>query len=105
MSTSDARGAEPTSVRAARWLVAAQARYRARAERGGARGAGDRKEPTIREAARLFKCGKSQIGRHVKSLRERGVPDVSHRPPGRPRTRPEGEPRRRGGSFALVHSH
>ena len=43
------------------------------------------KAPSIRDAATLFKCGKSQVGSHLKSLKETGQPAYSHRGVGRPR--------------------
>lgn len=74
-------GEASASVRAARWLFAAQARF----QRDQARGDGDAKMPTVRDAARMFKTGKSNVGRHLKALKETGVPKISPRPAGRPR--------------------
>ena len=80
---------ESNSVRAARWLLAAQDRHRARVARvsrsSRLRNATTLKEPSIRDAAKRFKCGKSQLAKHLKALRETGSPDLSLRWVGRPR--------------------
>ena len=76
-------GVEPVAVCAARWLLAAQARHRERARRAPGR-ARRAKEPSIRDAARIFNTGKSEIERHLKALKENGTPAVSPRVGGRP---------------------
>lgn len=60
-------------IRAARWLLASEARV----TRG--------KKPSIRDAARRFGAAKSAIARHIKALRTSNLPALSHRGVGRPR--------------------
>ena len=82
-------GVEPVAVHAARWLLAVQARHRERARHapGRANAPGRaRREPSIRDAARRFNIGKSEIGRHLKALKENGSPAISLRVGGRPCT-------------------
>ena len=44
------------------------------------------REPSIRDAARRFNTGKSEIGRYLKALKENGSPAVSPCVGGRPCT-------------------
>ena len=84
---------EPVSVRAARWLLQAQGRYRALRTRSATPTAISGCEPSVRHAARLFKTGKTQVGAHYKSLKERGVPAGGAHSVGRPRSLDDEEDR------------
>jgi hypothetical protein len=70
----------PTSkgLAAARWLIGAKERYHSSRRL-------NRKAPTLKEAATLFKCGKTQIGVHMKALQTTGIAGFSERGTGRPR--------------------
>ena len=84
--------ADSPSIRAAKWLLDAQARHRELS--GTSNGGTDpntTKPPSIREAARLFNTSSSEVGRHAKCLRETGLPWVSARSTGRPRLIQDGE--------------
>ena len=71
---------KPVAIRATRWLLAAQARYRKRARHtpGHANAPGyARREPSIRDAVCRFNIGKSKIGYYLKALKENGSPTIS----------------------------
>lgn len=71
---------ENASLRAAKWLLAAQERHQR------ARGASSGPMPSIRSAAKLFGVEKTIVGRHVKALKD-GLPSAySTRGSGRPPT-------------------
>jgi hypothetical protein len=71
---------EATAIRAAKWLIAAKARYRDRYRHATRPRYHDReppvptKEPTIRDAAAIFKTARSGIGRQFKALVDTGRP-------------------------------
>jgi hypothetical protein len=76
---------EPISVRAAKWLLAAQNRYQlTRTTR--LQTDAHLKMLTIRYAAELFRVGKTQIGLNLKALKETGSPTTSNKNARRPRS-------------------
>ena len=74
---------EPLALRAARWLIAEQTR-KTRGEAEGHLKKQD-KPPSIRDAARRYKIGKSIIARHYTSLKTTGQPARYGGPAGRSR--------------------
>lgn len=76
--------AEPKSVRAARWLKSAQDRFDCHGVRPSRFISKKAKRPSVRDAAKLFKTGKTQISLHLKALRDTKAPAISQRGVGRP---------------------
>ncbi|KAL2185003.1 hypothetical protein L209DRAFT_689773, partial [Thermothelomyces heterothallicus CBS 203.75] len=67
------------SIRAAKWLLAARIRHRTSR-------LPYRNEPSIRHAAQLFKTRKTQVSRHLKSLKDTGLLATSSNAIRRPRS-------------------
>ena len=82
---------ESRSVTAARWLIRVQGLYYVRMERQRFTTSRIIRRPTVRDAAKLYRVGHSQVAVHNKALLKTGQPGFSQRTVGRPTTLTEGE--------------